>query len=75
VINNFNRNYHNSAAYKVHLVADITSKLGCARMTINSAATCSKRYEEPYNGLDISFDKALNKKLPGGITLKGHFSL
>jgi hypothetical protein len=22
---------HNSAAYKVHLVADITSKLGCAR--------------------------------------------
>jgi hypothetical protein len=38
-------------------------------------SACSKRYEEPYNGLDISFDKALNKKLPGGITLKGHFSL
>ena len=66
---------HNSAAYKVHLVADITSKLGCGRMIINSAATCSKRYEEPYNGLDISFDKALNKSLPSGITLKGHFSL
>jgi hypothetical protein len=40
-------------------------------MIINSAATCSKRYEEPYNGLDISFDKALNKSLPSGITLKG----
>ena len=66
------RNMDNGTEYKVHLVAKMISKLGCNFIAINNAATC---YGDVHNKLFISFDKALNKNLPSGITLSGNFAL
>ncbi|VVM19568.1 hypothetical protein BSPWISOXPB_6829 [uncultured Gammaproteobacteria bacterium] len=40
---------------------------------INSAGTCNGGI--PPKKIQINFDKVLNKSLPSGITLSGHFSL
>ncbi|SSC07771.1 hypothetical protein BTURTLESOX_489 [bacterium endosymbiont of Bathymodiolus sp. 5 South] len=62
----------NDIQYEVHLIAN-QGKCVNLIIPINSAGTCNGGI--PPKKIQINFDKVLNKSLPSGITLSGHFSL